>query len=97
MVAGVLHTHAWLQWPTTLMLDPLQQSAVAGGAALAITVFWGTSFTLMLMGTYEPAATKLSAQAQHLIKQEQQKGTVQDQQAWLKEHDLSITLGEQLP
>ena len=27
----------------------------------------------------------------------EQKGTVQDQQAWLKEHDLSITLGEQLP
>ena len=75
---------------------PITAIPVAG-AALAITVFWGTSFTLMLMGTYEPAATKLSAQAQHLIKQEQQKGTVQDQQAWLKEHDLSITLGEQLP
>jgi len=32
-----------------------------------------------------------------MIKQEKQKGTIKDPQAWLKEHDLSITLGEQLP
>ncbi len=31
-----------------------------------------------------------------MIKQEKQKGTIKDPQAWLKEHDLSITLGEQL-
>ncbi len=96
LVTGILHMHAWLQWPATLMQDPSQQSAVSG-AALAITVFWGTSYTLMLMGTYGPAATKLSAQARHMIKQEKQKGTIEDPQAWLKEHDLSITLGEQLP
>ncbi len=96
LVAGVLHMHAWLQWPATLMQDPSQQSAISG-AALAITVFWGTSYTLMLMGTYGPAATKLSAHAQHILKQEHQKGTIQDPQAWLKEHDLLITLGEQLP
>ncbi len=96
LVTGILHMHAWLQWPTALMQDPTQQSTVSG-AALAITVFWGTSYTLMLMGTYGPAATKLSAQAQHMLKQEHQKGTIEDPQAWLKEHDLSITLGEQLP
>lgn len=73
LVTGILHMHAWLQWPTALMQDPSQQSAVSC-AALAITVFWGTSYTLMLMGTYGPAATKLSAQAQHMLKQEHQKG-----------------------
>ena len=96
LVAGVLHMHAWLQWPSALMQDPSLQSAVSG-AALAITVFWGTSFTLILMATYGPAATKLSAQARHILKQEQQKGTIEDPQTWLKDHDLSITLGEQLP
>lgn len=96
LVAGILHMHAWLQWPAVLMQDPSMQSAVSG-TALAITMFWGTSFTLMLMATYGPAATKLSAQARHLLKQEQQKGTIEDPQAWLKDHDLSITLGEQLP
>ena len=38
LVAGILHMHAWLQWPATLMQDPSQQSAISG-AALAITVF----------------------------------------------------------
>lgn len=96
LVAGILHMHAWLQWPTALMQDASLKSAVSG-TALAITVFWGTSFTLMLMATYGPAATKLSAQARHTLKQEQGKGTIQDPQSWLKNHDLSITLGEQLP
>jgi hypothetical protein len=96
LVAGVLHMHAWLQWPAALMQDASLQSAVSG-TALAITVFWGTSFTLMLMATYGPAATTLSAKARHLLNQEQQKGTIQDPQTWLKDHDLSITLGEQLP
>ncbi len=32
-----------------------------------------------------------------MIKQEKQKGTIKDPQAWLKEPDLSITLGEPLP
>jgi len=53
LVTGILHMHAWLQWPTALMQDPSQQSAVSG-AALAITVFWGTSYTLMLMGPTAP-------------------------------------------
>lgn len=96
LVTGILHMHAWLQWPAALMQDPTLQSALSG-TALAITMFWGTSFTLMLMGTYGPAAATLSTQARHLLKQEQQKGTIPDSQTWLKEHDLSITLGEQLP
>jgi len=32
-----------------------------------------------------------------MLKHEHQKGTIHDPQAWLKEHDLSLTLDEQLP
>jgi len=96
LVGGILHMHAWLQWPAALIQDTHVQLAVSK-TALAITVFWGTCFTLMLLATYGPAATKLSAQARQLLNQEQPNEPIQNRQAWLKEHDLSITLGEQLP
>ncbi|MDT7043524.1 hypothetical protein [Candidatus Nitronereus thalassa] len=96
LVAGILHMHAWLQWPASLFQDASFQSA-ASNTALAITVFWGTSFTLMLMATYGPAATTLSAQARHILQRDHHEGRIHDPQAWLKDHDLSITLGEQLP
>ncbi len=96
LVAGILHMNAWLQWPASLMSDHAMQ-AVVSGAALAIVVFWGTTFTLMLIATYAPAASALSRRANHLLAEAQQAGTISDPKRWLKEHNLSITLGEQLP
>ncbi|MCA9471671.1 MAG: hypothetical protein MRJ96_12345 [Nitrospirales bacterium] len=96
LVGGTLNMHAWLRWPTGLVLDSNVQSAYAG-AALAITMFWGTTFTLMLITTYGPAASYLSFQARDFAERARQAGTIQDPQRWLHDNHFSITLGEQLP
>jgi len=96
LVVGVLHMNAWLQWPASFMSDSALHTAVSG-AALSITVFWGTAFTLMLISVYGPAATQLSLMARKLLDQKHQAGTIADTQQWLKEHDLAITFSEQLP
>ena len=51
----------------------------------------------MLIATYAPAASALSRRANHLLAEAQQAETISDPKRWLKEHNLSITLGEQLP
>lgn len=93
LVSGILHMSAWLRWPTGLLSDPLEQSALSG-AVLAITMFWGTTFTLVLISTYGPAASYLSEQARILAEQEE---TIKDPQQWLQDNHFSVTLGEQLP
>ena len=96
LVTGILHMSAWLRWPTGLLQDPIEQSALSE-AVLSITMFWGATFTLMLIATYGPAANYLSGKARILADQAQQTGTIQDSQKWLHDNHLSITLGDQLP
>lgn len=96
LVAGVLHMDAWLRWPASLASDQSIQEAISG-AALAITLFGGATFTLMLIAIYGPAASYLCTQAHKRLQQEVQAGKIHDPQQWLKEHQLSITPGEQLP
>ena len=96
LIAGILHMSAWLRWPAGLLSDPTEQSALSG-AVLAITMYWGATFTLMLITIYGPAASYLSSQARVLAERAQQAGTIQDPQRWLHDHHFSITLGEQLP
>ena len=96
LVGGVFNMHAWLRWPTGLVLDSSVQSAFSG-AVLSITMFWGATFTLMLITTYGPAASYLSSQARNFAEQAKRAGTIQDTQRWLHDNHFSITLGEQLP
>jgi hypothetical protein len=51
LVSGILHMGAWLRWPAALVADKAGQEAVLG-TALAITLYWGVTFTLMLVATY---------------------------------------------
>ena len=96
LVSGILHMNAWLRWPGGLLMDQTSQTYFSG-AVLAITMFWGATFTLMLITTYGPAASYLSTQARTLAEKAHQAGTIQDSQKWLQDHHFSITLGEQLP
>lgn len=96
LVGGILHMSAWFRWPTGLVSDATEQSALSG-AVLSITMFWGATFTLMLISTYGPAANYLSGKARTLAEQAQQAGTIQDSQKWLHDNHLSISLGDQLP
>lgn len=96
LVSGILHMDAWLRWPASLVLDTRAQDAVQG-AALSITLFWGATFTLVLIATYGPAASYLGMQARELLQQNVYRSTYPDPDQWLKERGLSFTLGEQLP
>ncbi|WP_454061182.1 hypothetical protein [Candidatus Nitrospira salsa] len=96
LVGGILHMSAWLRWPAGLLLDPTEQSALSG-ATLSVTMFWGATFTLMLITTYGPAAGYLSSKARNFAEQAQRAGTIQDPQRWLQDNHFSITLGDQLP
>ncbi len=96
LVSGILHMSAWLRWPVGLLHDPTEQSALSG-AVLSITMFWGATFTVMLITTYGPASSYLSSQARHIAEQAYHAGTIQDPQRWLHDNNFSKSLGEQLP
>lgn len=97
LVIGILHMNAWLQWPTALIQDHTLRLNYSR-AALSISVYWGATFTLMLFLTYGPAANYLSLQARKIIEPrlvEVEK--IEDQQKWLRDHDLAFTFGDQIP
>ncbi|MGH7232953.1 MAG: hypothetical protein ACREJU_16580 [Nitrospiraceae bacterium] len=96
LVTGILHMDAWLRWPASLVGEKGVQDGVLG-VSLAITLFWGATFTLVLIATYGPAATHLGARARTLLRQEGFAEGIRDPDQWLKDHGLYFTLGEQLP
>ncbi|UVT15661.1 MAG: hypothetical protein H8K04_17945 [Nitrospira sp.] len=96
LVAGVLHMGAWLRWPAALMSGKEAHEAVLG-AALAITLFWGVTFTLMLVSTYLPAALLLAKRAQALLQESPSKQAVPEPEQWLKDHGLFLSLQDHFP
>lgn len=96
LVAGILHMGAWLRWPAALVADKQAQDAVLG-AALAITLYWGVTFTLMLVSTYLPAALLLAKRAQALLQEGAFKESVSQPEEWLKNHGLFLSLQDHFP
>ena len=96
LVAGILHMGAWLRWPAALVAERQAQDAILG-AALAITLFWGVTFTLMLVSTYLPAAILLARRAQALLQERPAKQSASESEQWLKEHGLFLSLQDHFP
>lgn len=96
LVSGVLHMGAWLRWPAALIADTKAHEALLG-AALAITLFWGVTFTLMLISTYLPAAILLARRAQRLLMEHPSRQSTTDPEQWLKNHGLFLSLQDHLP
>lgn len=96
LVSGVLHMGAWLRWPAALVADPKAHEALLG-TALAITLFWGVTFTLMLISTYLPAAIFLAKRAQALLLDSHSQSSTPDPGQWLKENGLFLSLQDHLP
>ncbi|HEX5544008.1 MAG TPA: hypothetical protein VFX10_00860, partial [Nitrospira sp.] len=96
LVAGVLHMGAWLRWPAALVADTKAHEALLG-VALAITLFWGVTFTLMLVSTYLPAALLLARRAQALLLESPSQPSAPDPEQWLKDHGLFLSLQDHLP
>lgn len=96
LVSGILHMGAWLRWPAALVGDKAAQDAVLG-AALAITLFWGVTFTLMLVATYLPAALVLARQAEALLLGRPSEAAEPEPEQWLKDHGLFLSLQDHFP
>lgn len=96
LVSGVLHMGAWLRWPAALVGDKAGQEAVLG-TALAITLFWGVTFTLMLVTTYLPAALVLARRAEAVLLRIPSEEDKAEPEQWLKEHGLFLSLQDHIP
>lgn len=96
LVAGILHMGTWLRWPAALVTDKAAHEAVLG-AALSITLFWGVTFTLMLVVTYIPAAMLLAQRARVLLHTNPYAKTTPDPDQWLKDNGLFLGLHDHFP
>jgi hypothetical protein len=96
LVAGVLHMGAWLRWPAALIADKDAHEAVLG-TALAITLFWGVTFTLMLVSAYLPAAILLAKRAEALLLDRSSTAGSPEPEQWLKDHGLFLSLQDHFP
>jgi len=72
-----------------------------GGSAILVSgilhmIFWGTTFTLMLIVTYLPAAIHLEKRAHDLLTSDAYAKRIPDPDAWLKEHGLRLSLEEHI-
>ena len=95
LVAGMLNMTLWLRWPGALAAD--------GGTASvpvtdAVTFFWGTVFTLVIMALYVPGSMRLNRRATALLaRYPEAKGSARDTEEWLERHGLSLTPTQQIP
>lgn len=96
LFTGILHMDNWLRWPAALVGDDTMQEAVLG-MALAVSLFWGATFTLLLFATYAPAAGILSRRARELLKRDASQQNIPNSEEWLKEHGFFIGVKEELP
>lgn len=68
------------------------------GLALAVTLLWGATFTLVLIATYGPAATILSARARAQLEVDPSTQGLVNPDQWLKERGFLVGLsGDELP
>lgn len=96
LVVGVLHMTAWLRWPAVLVAEPAVAAEIEG-LALAITLFWGAAFTLLIVAFYVPASFILGRRAEAAIAAAPEKAGGLEVEEWLKRHGLSIAPTQQLP
>jgi hypothetical protein len=95
LMTGILHMGAWLRWPASLVADRASHEGVLG-VALAITIFWGTTFTLMLIVTYVPAAVYIARQAHALLATGDYARAIPDAEGWLRQHGFHLSVEQHL-
>jgi hypothetical protein len=93
MVAGVLHMGAWTQLAGATL--GAEANAVLDTVAVPVTLFWGTTFTLMIAAFYLPLAARLS-ELSHEVMDALDVPTA-ERAKWLADRGLSFRLNQQLP
>lgn len=95
LVAGILHMSVWLHWTAALLSDEELRKGMEG-LALAITTFWGATFSLMIVTAYVPTATRLHGLALAWIESHPQADADSPKKS-LEKHDLDTAPARRLP
>ena len=96
MVVGIIHMNVWLQWPATLVTDQII-SKTSINFSSAISLYWGATYSLMIVAFYAPLTRCLHNQANLLITDCKDAAITSNPSQWLKENHLSSATIEQLP
>jgi hypothetical protein len=96
LFTGILHQVLWLRWPAVLVSDATIGQDVTGFAE-GLSVYWGASYSLLLLAFFMPSAWSLNERARSII--EDHPGIIGDMLPgdWLEKHGLSVSPGRQLP
>ena len=95
LVAGILHMAVWLHWTAALLSDAEMRKGMEG-LALAITTYWGATFSLMIVTAYVPTATRLHSLALTWIEGHPQASADPPKKS-LEAHDLDTAPARRLP
>jgi hypothetical protein len=93
LVAGILHMNTWLRWPAVFATDEIAREGIEQ-FALAVSVFWGMTFSLMIVAAFVPATLLLRESALDL--HASVAGADPDPDHWLAGHGFKLSMGEQL-
>lgn len=93
MVVGVLHMGSWTQLAGATLTAEADQALDL--AAVAVTLFWGAAFTLMIASFYLPMGMRLSELAEGVMDDLGVGGA--ERRSWLVARGLSFEPSHQLP
>jgi hypothetical protein len=96
LVTGILHMGSWLRWPAALVGDAAAQHGIMG-VSLAVTLFWGTTFSLVLIASYAPPAAILARRARAQWAMGPSAQQIEHTDVWLRERGFFVGLSDELP
>lgn len=96
MVTGVVNLGVWLRWPAMLVQDEALATQILDNA-LAMSVYWGGAFTVLIAAFYAPAMVALNKRAEAAIVQTPDSTGGLTPKTFLEDHGLSLQVSKQLP
>jgi len=93
LVTGVLHQVAWHRWPLTLLED----RGELPGLVAALGLYWGVTYSLVIVAFYAPPAWVLHRHAARLLARKPELAAPLTPAHWLEEHGLSHGALHRLP
>ncbi len=96
LVIGILHMIVWIRWPAALVSDHAVAQEILG-LSTALGVYWGATYTLLIVAFYVPASFVISRRAERAIARCPEQAGGLDARAWMKSVGLSVTPTQQLP
>ena len=92
LVVGIMHMGAWLSWPAALATKSEQREAILGWTT-SVTVYWGATFSLVVIAAYVPAGWLLLSRARQTLRNEMSEDELEK---WLQEYSLTVAPKHQL-